>query len=198
MKILVVDDRLANQESARKTLSGHELIIGGTYASGWSHFRRRCNKKFDAVLTDLLLPEDLPSDEIFPYGIPLALEALTLGVPLIAIVTFGDHHTEDPRVGMLNGMKNGKIGESVFMTSVDSPLAALDGECDVCRGKRLVVCKNCKGTGMTDAEHGRFAQCSCIYNEPGRGRSHCHFCDSTGRLHGKDWGWVLERLIEMC
>jgi len=67
MRILVIDDEICNQESARETLAEHELTICGTVeetskALGFTKYGPDKNLlPFDAVLTDLWMPMPKPN-----------------------------------------------------------------------------------------------------------------------------------------
>lgn len=103
MRILVIDDMPMQREHAVNVLSRHEVVT----ADGWGNGKNAIEKgNWDMVLTDLSMPGDwegLSTEatkyafQPTPYGFPLALLALKVGVPRVAIVSNGqgddgNHH----------------------------------------------------------------------------------------------------------
>lgn len=104
MKILVIDDSVANQESAKSQLAEHDLTVVSTYDDGLELVRDKDLKcHFDVVLADLLMPASsrqinpngkgvhLIGQEM-PVGIFLALSAATNGAKYVAVLTDSSHH----------------------------------------------------------------------------------------------------------
>jgi CheY-like chemotaxis protein len=101
MRILVVEDKLKHQDSARRTLDGHDLTVVTTYDAALDLMKRdKLPLPFDVALLDLMMPMsprtlaggvyDPAKQE--PYGFVLALRAASLGIPKIAVVTDTNHH----------------------------------------------------------------------------------------------------------
>lgn len=98
MKILVIDDRDINQDSAATTLGGHEVTIIGSYDEAISVLVPECG--YEVVLSDLMMPMSketiIPgvykNGELVPYGFILALRASAAGAKYVAVVTDTNHH----------------------------------------------------------------------------------------------------------
>ncbi len=100
LKVLVVDDTMANRQSAQEQL-GDEYQL--TIASGFDEAMEALGKEtFDVALLDLHLPmsaktlsnEAFHLGELVPYGLLLMLEAGHCGAKHIAIVTDLNHHAD--------------------------------------------------------------------------------------------------------
>jgi len=108
MRILVVDDKNHNIESAEKTLQSHEVVTARNIDEAESLLKSDLN--FEAGLLDLYLPVGpkdqhikqhycgessyLKSDvEFLPAGIVFALALVNADIP-VAIVTDSDHHSD--------------------------------------------------------------------------------------------------------
>ena len=118
MKVLVIDDKVQHQESARTILAqdGHEAIVVGSYDEAIDILVP--GNGFDAVLSDMMMPmspRDLgrgiyDSNKQMPYGFVLALRAAAAGAKYVAVVTDTNHHA-DPisaaldRIGGFEGDK---------------------------------------------------------------------------------------------
>lgn len=115
MKVLVIDDSVINQESARQSLAGHDLTVVGNTVDAQALLRGE-NFDFDAVLTDLLMP--LPVAQAYraaegycspfgsgatcvsieackgehPVGLMFALTAAARGAKFVAVVSNASHH----------------------------------------------------------------------------------------------------------
>jgi len=102
LNILVAEDTIQHQDSARELLSGHNLDIVGTYKEAIKLLGD--NERFyNVVLTDLFLPwsqtpeypiHNKPDEATEPraVGYPLAMFALGRGVPNVGIVSMANHH----------------------------------------------------------------------------------------------------------
>jgi len=111
MKVLVIDDDVANQQSAHALLSEHDLTVVGT---SWEAAEMIGKNEYDVVLTDLFMsatpdPKEKVNRRVFgsfgaatsdsgdsaehPLGFGFALWALTRGVKYVAVVTDTDHHS---------------------------------------------------------------------------------------------------------
>ena len=103
MKILVIDDTQIQRAHAITALAVHDVTV----AEGWGLAKYLLEEeRWDLVLTDLSMPAESDGQgneglkyvgQPTPYGFPLALLALKLGVPKVAIVSNGqgedgNHH----------------------------------------------------------------------------------------------------------
>lgn len=96
-RILVIEDTLKHQASAKADLADQRLTIAGGYEEAMEVLAR---EKFDIVLTDLLMPmssRTLSPDafklgELVHYGLFLMVEAAHQGAKHVAIVTDLNHH----------------------------------------------------------------------------------------------------------
>jgi len=103
MKILVIDDTQAQLDHAKNVLADYEVTIAGSWREGKEALEMG---GWDLVLTDLSMPAEGDGQgpdgrkyvgQPTPYGFPLALLALKLGIPKVAIVSNGqgddgNHH----------------------------------------------------------------------------------------------------------
>ena len=100
MKILVIDDNPRHQASARQTLTGHDVIIATTYDEAQARLYKYSRNadfpclKFDAVLTDLLMPASKMTmgpeglkyvGQEVPAGFALSLLAVLNGAKYVAV-----------------------------------------------------------------------------------------------------------------
>ena len=136
MRILIVDDSAAHRKTAKQQLKTHDLTIVGTYEEAERLLKETSlekNPKFDAMLTDLMLPGPGGAaggtkfvGEEMPIGTLLALIAIFHGVQYIGILTDTNHH-DHPASSCLDffsvsafyykervAPKLGKIGESTI------------------------------------------------------------------------------------
>ncbi|MBI2409876.1 response regulator [Candidatus Kaiserbacteria bacterium] len=119
----MIDDKIANQESARTTLAGHDLTVLGTTVEAGALFSKYSKVKFDfdVVLTDLMMPVDHkgyagqstpfgpdgtavdPASCVGekPVGLGFALLAAKKGAKFVAVVTGIGHHS-DPIVAQFD------------------------------------------------------------------------------------------------
>jgi CheY-like chemotaxis protein len=119
MKILIFDDSMVHQLTARKQLKEHELTVTGDLTKALCELNNS-SATFDVVLTDLMVSTD-PNDptkagQEMPAGMALALLALKKGIKAVAIVTDANHH-DHPGVrvtDLLTGFTS-LIGESRFV-----------------------------------------------------------------------------------
>ena len=101
MKVLVIDDREWNRQSARRSLAEHALDVVSTVSEAYTALR---STVYDAVLTDLHMPvddfkgafntrdHDRPTG-LFPAGLVFALKAANTGARVV-ICSDGDHHND--------------------------------------------------------------------------------------------------------
>lgn len=109
MKILVVDDSPRNQQAAREQLGdAHELTIVADYRKAASALEWAERGTFDAVLTDMEIPERAEGGmahgsgggatvhwntaDINSFGFAIALMAVRCGVKRVAMLTSTHHH----------------------------------------------------------------------------------------------------------
>ena len=175
MKILVIDDSAVHQESARKTLEGHDLTIVGTYDEAMSLFglhkmpwrlkeKERQPQEFDAVLTDLLMPAGMGGlggageqyiGQEMPMGFPLVLMAvLKSSAKYLAVVSDTSHH-DHPAAYALSRL--------VGYSNKDRPLFTING---------AIV-------GFYSSGHGALQTSVSGFEQP-----------------GKNWGAVLSNLFD--
>ena len=112
-RILVIDDKLANLESAENQFADKnvELTIVSTYQGALYLIK---NARFDIVLTDLMMPGDgegISGDnpEIgkeVPYGLILSILAKNKSVENVAILSDISHHAGPIAWAMDNLMRN--------------------------------------------------------------------------------------------
>lgn len=99
LRILVIEDTLKHQTSARIGLARHKLKVATGYEEAMKILG---SEKFDVVLTDLQMPmssRTLGSDafklgQLVPYGIMLMIEAAHQGAMRVAVVTDLNHHAD--------------------------------------------------------------------------------------------------------
>jgi len=177
MKILVIDDNQNNITTAYQTLVGHDLTVCMSHKEADEVLKDVSAGilKFDAVLTDLMLPYDADAvgylapnktGEETAIGFQIAIRALKLGIPYIGILSMGDHH-KDEYTALLEYIGPGPfpiIGGKMLVQYYVEPVA-ISG-CDVAKSDPSVVWQ--------------FEDGKC-YPENGV---------------GKDWGAVLKKLIE--
>ncbi|MSR86184.1 response regulator transcription factor [Candidatus Woesearchaeota archaeon] len=99
MKILVIEDTELHVEAAAEQLVDHTLSFASSYEEGVQYLD---GKKFDVVLTDLLMAKGGNSVmgaqgmkyifDLLPYGFPLIFLAAKKRVPYIGLVTDVNHH----------------------------------------------------------------------------------------------------------
>jgi len=115
--VLVVDDSFAN-------LAAAEQQLGGEYDVTTAHRYLRARKimeerTFDMILTDLYMPTECAGltqaaaeeygGRLIPVGLPIALQAKSLGVQRIAVVSDGNHHNH-PISWALDPVRDGSAG----------------------------------------------------------------------------------------
>lgn len=113
MKILVIDDTVAHQQSARQTLKGHDLTVVGGHDEALEVLSTYTTKPYwDAVLSDLLMPAGRNAQggpgmqyigQEMPIGWSLAIQAAILGAKFVAVATDMNHH-HHPASAMLDGL----------------------------------------------------------------------------------------------
>ncbi|MEK6893397.1 MAG: hypothetical protein AABX07_04290 [Nanoarchaeota archaeon] len=97
LEILVVEDKEEHILSAKKLLAMHNTYIAKTYSEAIKKLRKH-DVHFDAVLSDLFFPygedcacyDDRNKPEALGYA--LSLYAARRDVPIIALITDGNHH----------------------------------------------------------------------------------------------------------
>ena len=99
IKILVVDDKLVNLNSAKEQFRGKnvQLTCCPMFSVATKFLKRN---RYDILLTDLMLPGESEgisnkNPEIgveVPYGLVLSILAKNIGIPYVAILTDISHH----------------------------------------------------------------------------------------------------------
>jgi|GEM_PF-1376925 len=127
LNILIVEDKSENIAAAKRFLAGHDLTIVSGFddaltalkRNGYHRRKVEAPDKFDAVLTDCMFPKGGtacmgPKGEAvvncqgdMPYGPMIVLHAIEAGVPLVGLITQGNHH-DDPFVFALDSLKGFK------------------------------------------------------------------------------------------
>jgi len=102
MRILVIDDIQEQRDHAKQALAGYEVVTANGWKDGSAAIK---NGGWDVLLTDLSMPGEGDGQgdgykhvgQPTPYGFALALLALRVGIPKIAIVSNGqadaNHHS---------------------------------------------------------------------------------------------------------
>ena len=210
MKILVIDDNVINQDSARQTLIGHDVNVVGTHED--AHEVLVKSEPYDAVLCDLLMPAGRMAQgpngkkyvgQEMPVGFGLALLAVLRGAKLVLVATATNHH-DHPAAAMFDHFRDkGKCLERQKGWAIPAPHRfSIDGT-RVAYFHAIMtfvegsVCLDCNGSGEKDA-------CYCTresdHSKPdcsdcgGKGRK-CRECQNSGKQWGKDWGAMLQYLL---
>lgn len=211
-RILVVEDTLEHQESAKKTLAGHEVTIVST-------FREAMNQsgEFDVVLTDMTFPIELGGAYnprlatggegiIAHYGFVIALMAALRGAKYIAMITDTSHHA-----GAMSAALD-FIGTHGYYRESFSPNFVINGarvmfvhaplleevvgkqDCWSCYGSG--ICKFCSGTGVRSGNHLETFDCNVCGDTTHVGK--CKICSGAKLInkveYRKDWRKVLRDL----
>ena len=214
MRILVIEDKQIHQDSARETLTDHDLMIAQSYDDAVDELNRP-SFNYEAVLTDMNMPmskgtlsrEAYKPDEQVPYGFVLALLAAHRGAKYVAMVTDTNHH----KGAMSNALD--KLSPTYYKYEeewsnfdrvklftingakcifVHAPFVKdiiKNAPCD-CRDG---LCQGCHGT----FKDGYGDPCYCTKDEnPGK----CNECKGHLRFdkkveERKDWGRVLNDLL---
>jgi CheY-like chemotaxis protein len=197
MKILVIDDSFVHQESARQTLTGHELTVATSYEEGFrllapfdsqEHYIAKGKKGgvYDVVLSDLLMPAPgmMLSDEArreyegkeHALGWALVLRAVLNGARYAAVVSQVNHHAH-PAAFALDAIDNADDDD------------AMKPQFDI-NGARVGFFH--APTCLVEGVYGCYWKCDRGKNERG---NPCKLCNGTGFARGKDWGLVLRVLL---
>ncbi|MBT7007781.1 hypothetical protein HN958_04760 [Candidatus Falkowbacteria bacterium] len=196
MKVLVIDDSPLNQESARQTITDHDLTVVGTYDEAYDlllvsfHGRPQCNEPFEVVLTDLLMPAGSrnqcgPGKEFvgqeMPVGFALALNAVLHGAKYVGVVSMGEHH-HHPALAMLDRL--GSYGG----WNDRSPTGPTPVRFNM-NGAKVGFFPLWGGRIQVEG----FACPAC--NGEGECRVHDNADGTVNWDYGKDWGKILTHLI---
>ncbi len=165
MRILVVDDREANLESAQRKLSDYDLTVSQSYAKGLELIRK--NGPWDVVFVDGMMPfdgfhknSDYGQQKLVGYQ--LALTAVSENVQLIAVV-FSVHHHQCAEGEILEETCNG--GENLFQFENGAKLMFFHDPC---------FCEEC------------YRGCAIGHDED---------CSLKGTEVGKNWTKHLKELM---
>lgn len=148
---------------------------------------------FDVVLCDLLMPvghhQQGPEGQSYveletPVGFALALMAVLQGAKYVAVVTNLNHH-EHPAAEMLDRLGSSRLDDDrkdgfVKIRANGVPVGFVNNA--PMTGVEGTTCHDCGGTGFRDYE---------LW-----GHQKCDTCEGDGKFQGKDWGRVLEVLLE--
>ncbi len=219
MKVLVIEDKLMHQNSARETLAGHDLTVVDSFAKAIEVLTK---EKFEAVLTDMNLPMSKmalhdeafnPSEQV-SYGFVLALLAAKHGAKYIAMLTDTNHHKGAMSAAIdciaptyyewgEGGMHAGKPtvfhindATAVFVHTPFLEDFLPDSDCIYCHGTGL--CPTCDGTLISNWDK---EACWCTREDRAHHKSKCGTCNGTLKYmksvyERKDWGRVLKDLLE--
>lgn len=197
MKILVIDDSPIHQQAARQTLMGHALTIAKSYEEGFmllAPIERggmyvvsgMKGGVYDAVLSDLLMPASgrmMESPSKFegkeqPLGWALILRAVLNGATRAAIVSDAHHHAH-PAAYALETIDN----------AIDGPTRKPQFTINGAKVGFYYHSPTCLVQGVPGCRW------ECARGKNQRGET-CELCHGTGLATGKDWGTVLEWLLE--
>jgi CheY-like chemotaxis protein len=206
MNILVIDDSIIHQQSARQTLVGHNLTIATSYEQGLKLLAPiedstvmlgEKGMKFDVVLSDLLMPASsmmLNREAIKVHagveealGWALVLRAVLNETRYAALVSDVGHHNH-PAAYALDAIDNAddSWGDTKFERGLP-------------RKKAQFIMNGAK-VGIFHSPSCFIEGTSCRQLNCNKGRDPqsdvCFRCDGTGLDYGKDWGRVLQCLLE--
>lgn len=217
VKILVIDDTQVHLDAAKQTLGGHDVTYCATHEQAHGLLAVQFNGErqkalvaqykaegmnlndawakadaetklpyWDVVLSDLLMPAGPMSQggpgcqyvgQEMAVGWALALQAARNGAKYVAVVTDTNHH-HHPASAMLDRFNRHFFtidGARVLMTNYLQFVGIHGSE---------GTCPDCHGTGKQG---------------DGETEWKCFDCRGTGRRYlkqGKDWGKILEQLLE--
>ena len=216
MRILIIDDTRIHLDAARQTLTDHELTLASTYDEAYRLLEKpkgETTGPFDVVLCDLLMPagsvEQGTEGEKYighemPVGFALALMAVLQGARYVAVVTNLNHH-QHPAAALLDRLGSDGLDRADKFVKIRAngvplgfvnyaPMIVVDGtSCSECGGTGKQTehnCWICKGSGKVYQD----APCNNC-NGTGHETPTCSSC-SEGKMRGKNWGRVLEVLLE--
>jgi CheY-like chemotaxis protein len=212
MNILVVDDKPMNLRSAHKTLPGHDVTVSHAFDETMGFFlNEKMERRFDVVLTDLLMPlggtmvhdcvKRIDLEQQIPLGFIIALKAMSLGVKFVAIVTDMDHHSRDAIAqGLAEAhLKKIKIDGGKVMICHAELLKEEEDlvnlPCRACQ-ENPGLCRRCYGLDSLNTGGEPKSSMFCHYCEKTNGL--CPVCKGTSfapQPAKKDWGKALAELI---
>lgn len=181
LNILVMDDCAVNRKAAAVLLKDHTVVTVENFDQAVEALESR---KFDVVLTDLLLPPFVRGHEWkkfvgqeIAFGAVVALHALAKGVKMVAIVTDANHH-DHPAAATLDYPVGGK-------TTVI--------------GDARLVCINDAAFYFKEETYESVGSFSEAYEFPhieGTGDKQGCIVGFKGLVKGKAWHWALENLLQ--
>lgn len=207
LRILVIDDSPVNLQSAKDTLSGHELTLFSSHDDAYDTLnrepdyeevsklrkegvdyeeasRRLMPEPFDVILTDLLMPPNLRE-----IGSPAKqcefenqLMGLGIGIAFHAAI---------------HGAKHVAVFSSGKTHHCHPAVALLDPINHRRVGKIRVndTMVSFFGDNCTDEESVPVEGTTCLdINKHVEGKT-CYKCRDTGKQLGKNWAWVLEQIL---
>lgn len=185
MKILVFDDNPLHRKAAEVTLKGHELTIVGTYDEAQAALVPKGGRApdFDVVLTDLMVFPSAQAQadklkfarEEMPLGTTIALLALYAGIKNVAVVTDTSHH-EHPASAAFDCFRQNESRAQGFR----------------------LLCTGRVGCIFIDKATGELLSYDdVVYSDEGRKKYGSNpWASDLLDVGGKDWGKVLEELME--
>jgi len=132
-KILVVEDTLKHQKSAKLLLAGHNLTV----VTGFDDAMKiLSDEKFEVVLSDLKLPmspktlssEAFELGKLVDYGLLISLEAARCGVKFIAVATDLNHHADCFAAAFDHFSRHEFVINDARVRYMHAPMTQLDGE----------------------------------------------------------------------
>ena len=142
MKILVIDDKKENIESAKKTLAGHELTfitshdeaISKMFPKSVTWEKKSLENDYDLMIADLLMPvgKFMQSEiehvgEEMPVGFHLILMGSMLNIPKILLCTDMGHHSH-PASAWLDCIGKIKMKKSTVYFDNNPSFIEIDGK----------------------------------------------------------------------
>ena len=208
MRILVIDDSAVHQASARQTLKDHDLTVATSYEQGFrmlapvddeggTVWKDKAGKRFDVVLSDLLMPAPgtmlMPAaKKTFegteqPLGWALVLRAILNGTRYAAIVSQTSHH-DHPAAYALDAIDNAHDawGDNKWARGLPfkKPQFVINGAVVGFFHSPSCIVHGIRGCSW-----------KCDDGKDSRGKP-CEMCEGTGFARGKNWRLVLKSLLE--
>ena len=133
-KILVIDDTVRHQESAKRLLAGHHLTVASDYEEA---MKLMAKGEFEVVLSDLYMPMSQTASlgtsaykpwELVPYGLLLSIEAAKCGAKFVAVATDLNHHADPIAAAFDHFSRQSFSVEGAKVAFMHAPMIQLDGE----------------------------------------------------------------------
>ena len=185
MRILIIDDDVFNLAAAKQVRSAeHELTVCGDADEALELLQPENWKGWEVVLADLMLPAPRYKQtedgirfvgEEMPIGWAFVLLAAKRGAKYAAVVTTLNHH-HHPASAMLDGFSS--LGDPGFVVDNTTTIRFFNEVNPI--SVHGTKCPECHGTGENSSHPGW----------------DCAECFGEKEAQGKDWGFVLEWLIQ--